>query len=125
MRQVLEILWRCGESRVRDVVEKLDDVNLARHPNTVQTTLNMLCGMGLAKRVRVPGTRRRYLYSPQISREQLEKTAIREAVLTLLAGDQEPRQTLAELLDMVQEDQWSDLEDALEQARGEKTEPED
>jgi len=117
-REVLEMLWTSGESRVWDVVDKLGSkLGLDLHYNTVSSTLNNLCSMGLANRVRLPGAKA-YLYSARLSREQLEKAAAMEAVQTVFEGSRSSRLALSYLVDIIRKTDsrlLDDLEGMVEQ----------
>ncbi|MBZ5573103.1 MAG: BlaI/MecI/CopY family transcriptional regulator [Acidobacteriia bacterium] len=100
-REVLEFLWSAGECSVWDVVDRLGTkLGLDLHYNTVSSTLNNLCSMGLAHRVRASGARA-YLYSARLSREQLEKAATTEAVRTVFEGSRNSRLALSYLVDII------------------------
>ena len=96
--QLMEILWSCGESNVRDVVQKLD------HPlayTTVMTTLDRLYKKGLLER-RMP--ERAFLYSARLSREEWERQRAESVLAGFLAGPYPSRDLLlSSFLDAVGE----------------------
>ncbi len=73
---VMEIVWRRGESSVRDVVAKLER---PRAYTTIMTTLDRLYKKNLLERRKAE---RAFLYSPRCSRDDWE----RERADGLLAG---------------------------------------
>jgi predicted transcriptional regulator len=73
---VMEIVWRRGESSVRDVISKLAR---PRAYTTVMTTLDRLYKKNLLERRKAE---RAFLYSPRCSRDDWE----RERADSLLAG---------------------------------------
>lgn len=121
-RATLEMLWNLGRSSIRDVVDRLDGKLGSAVPyNTVASALNALCTAGLATRVRIPGSRE-YLYSAQVSREQLEKAATMKAVQTVFERSRNPRSALSYLVDLVSEGdrrRLDDLNDVVEHKRRE------
>jgi predicted transcriptional regulator len=120
-RASLETLWSSGQSSIRDVVERLDSELHSVPYNTVASALNALCAAGLATRVRIQGARE-YLYSAQVSREQLEKAATTQAVRIIFERSRSPRSALAYLVDLVSEckrPSLNELGEMVEQRRRE------
>jgi predicted transcriptional regulator len=96
-RQVLDETWQRGEVSVRDICVAFGD-QVAY--TTIMTTLDRLYKKHLLER-RKSG--RAFLYSPAVSREQLE-TGIREDVIEgLLEGPEGIQPVLACIVDAVSE----------------------
>jgi predicted transcriptional regulator len=85
---ILEVLWGRGESNVREVAENLDRP-LAY--TTVMTTLDRLFKKGLLDRRK---SERAFIYSPRLSRRELETRRAGDFV----AGFLDAPQTMRELL---------------------------
>jgi predicted transcriptional regulator len=105
LREALELLWHSGDCSVWDVVDKLGaKLDLDLQYSTVSSTLDNLCNLGLATRVRTPGKKSKaFLYSASVSREQLEKTAIIGAVQTILAESGSTQQALQYLVELIKQ----------------------
>ena len=96
--EVMEVVWNCGESSVRDVVAKLES-RLAY--TTVMTTLDRLFKKGLLDRHK---SDRAFVYSPSFSRQQWERTRAGNLVAGFLSGPHRSRELLLScLLDAVGE----------------------
>jgi len=94
--QVMEVVWRYGESCVRDVVEKLDN-RLAY--TTVMTTLDRLFKKGLLDRDK---SERAFVYRARMSSEEWERQRAGELVAGFLTGPQPSRELLlSSLVDAV------------------------
>ena len=78
--QVMELVWRHGDSNVHDVVRALERP-LAY--TTVMTTLDRLYKKGLLERRK---EERAFIYSPRISRAQWERKRAGELVAGFLAS---------------------------------------
>jgi len=78
--ELMEILWSCGESNVRDVGAKLGRP-LAY--TTVMTTLDRLYKKGLLVRRK---SERAFVYSPRTSREGWERRRAGDVIATFLHG---------------------------------------
>jgi predicted transcriptional regulator len=119
-RAALEMLWNLGRSSIRDVADRLDGrLGSAVPYNTVASALNALCSAGLATRNRMPG-KREYLYSAQVSRDQLEKAVTMKAVQTIFERSRSPRSALSYLVDVVSEGDrrlLDDFKDVVKQKR--------
>ena len=74
----MEVVWSCGETSVRDVVEKLEN-RLAY--TTVMTTLDRLYKKGLLDRRKED---RAFLYSPRFSRREWEHKRMDDFVAAFL-----------------------------------------
>ncbi len=105
----MEVVWKCGESSVRDVVEKLHSP-LAY--TTVMTTLDRLFKKGLLDRHK---SERAFVYSQRLSSQEWERRRAGDLVARFLAGPQPARDLLlSSLVDAVgQHDAM--LLDALEE----------
>lgn len=96
--RVMEVLWECGECRVREVVNRLDR-SVAY--TTVMTTLDRLFRKDLvSRRMRD----RAYIYSPRVTCQQWKNKVAQDVVAKLLAGPQTSHEALiACLLEAVRE----------------------
>ena len=86
--QVMEVLWACGECRVREVVKRLDR-NMAY--TTVMSTLDRLFRKNLVSRRMCD---RAYFYSPLVTCQEWKDKVARDVVAKLLAGPQTSRDVL-------------------------------
>ena|SRR5438067_10765301 len=77
---IMEILWKQGESNVREVAEQLDRP-LAY--TTVMTTLDRLFKKGLLTRRK---SERAFLYAPVLSRQEWQRKQAGEWVAGFLSG---------------------------------------
>ena len=94
--QIMEVVWSCGESSVRDVVEKLDS-RLAY--TTVMTTLDRLFKKGLLDRYKAE---RAFVYTARLSSDEWERQRAGDLVAGFLAGPQPSRDLLlSSLVDAV------------------------
>jgi predicted transcriptional regulator len=94
--RVMEVLWVCGQSSVRDVVEKLER-KLAY--TTVMTTLDRLFKKGMLDRQKCE---RAFLYLPRLSHQEWERQRAGDLVAGFLAGPQPTRELLlSSLVDAV------------------------
>jgi predicted transcriptional regulator len=92
----MEVVWSCGESSVRDVVEKLDS-RLAY--TTVMTTLDRLFKKGLLDRHK---SERAFMYTARLSNHEWERRRAGDLVAGFLAGPQPSRDLLlSSLVDAV------------------------
>jgi predicted transcriptional regulator len=89
---VMEIMWRCGESSVHDVVPQLDRP-LAY--TTVMTTLDRLYKKGMLSRRK---HERAFLYLPRLSRAEWEHKRAGDFVAGFLARPQPSRELLVSCL---------------------------
>ncbi len=90
--QAMEILWTCGECRVRDVMNALGR-DLAY--TTVMTTLDRLFHKNLVSRRK---RARAYVYSPRITCQEWKDAVTRDLLDKLMAGPQVSREVLIECL---------------------------
>lgn len=95
-RQVLDVVWRRGETTVRDVVKALGETIAY---TTLMTTLDRLYKKGLLER-RKDG--RAFLYKAVVTREELEQ-GIAEDVIEGLLGAPRVEPVLACIVDAVSE----------------------
>ncbi len=94
--QVMEVVWKCGESSVRDVVEKLEN-RLAY--TTVMTTLDRLYKKELLDRYK---SERAFVYTARVSSDEWERQRAGDLVAGFLAGPQPSRDLLlSSLVDAV------------------------
>jgi len=112
-REVLEVTWRRGETRVRDVFSAFDE-KVAY--TTVMTTLDRLYKKRLLSR-RKEG--RAFLYSPLFTREELEQGIREDLIDGLLGGAGGIEPVLACIVDAVS-DQDRELLDELDRLIKEK-----
>ena len=85
---LMQILWSCGESNVRDVVQQLERP-LAY--TTVMTTLDRLYKKGLLDRRMLD---RAFLYSARLSRQEWGRTRAENVLTDFLTGPQASRELL-------------------------------
>jgi len=90
--QVMEVLWACGECRVREVVKRLDR-NMAY--TTVMSTLDRLFRKNLVSRRMCD---RAYFYSPLVTCQEWKDKVARDVVAKLLAGPLASREALVACL---------------------------
>ncbi|HEV2290075.1 MAG TPA: BlaI/MecI/CopY family transcriptional regulator [Candidatus Acidoferrales bacterium] len=109
---VMEILWRRGESSVRDVVGKIARP-LAY--TTVMTTLDRLYKKNLLERRK---SERAFLYSPRLSRADWERKRAGNLVAGFLGGTQPLRDLLIScLVDAVGENDRALLDELEKKVR--------
>jgi predicted transcriptional regulator len=80
-RQVMDATWQRGEVSVREIFKSFDEQFAY---TTVMTTLDRLHKKGLLSR-RKNG--RAFLYSPRVSREQMEQGVARDVIEGLLGSE--------------------------------------
>lgn len=90
--QVIEVLWSAGECTVREVMKRLPTRSAY---TTVMTTLVRLFRKGLLERRSVE---RKFLYSPRMTREQLQRRIATDAAARFLATPNVSRAMLADCL---------------------------
>ena len=90
--QAMEILWTCGECKVRDVMKALER-DLAY--TTVMTTLDRLFRKKLVSRRK---RARAYLYSPCVTCQEWKDAVARDLLGKLMAGPQVSRELLIQCL---------------------------
>lgn len=92
----MEVVWNCGESSVRDVVEKMDN-RLAY--TTVMTTLDRLYKKGLLDRYK---SERAFVYTARVTSDEWERQRAGDLVAGFLSGPQPVRELLlSSLVDAV------------------------
>ncbi|HTS61525.1 MAG TPA: BlaI/MecI/CopY family transcriptional regulator [Candidatus Acidoferrales bacterium] len=89
---LMETLWRCGESTVRDVADRLDRP-LAY--TTVMTTLDRLYKKGLLDRRK---EQRAFYYAPRYSRAEWELQRAGDLVAGFLSSSEPERELLVSCL---------------------------
>jgi predicted transcriptional regulator len=115
--ELMEILWSCGESTVRDVVQKLTRP-LAY--TTVMTTLDRLFKKGLLNRHKPD---RAFVYSPQLSRQEWERQRAGDLVADFLSGPHPSRELLLScFLDAVGQHDASLLDELEKKVRSRRKE---
>ena len=115
--ELMQILWACGESNVRDVVCKLDRP-LAY--TTVMTTLDRLYKKGFLDR-QMPD--RAFVYSPRFSQEEWERHRAESVVAGWLAGSRPSRELLfSSFLDAVGQHDVTLLDELEEKIRRKRRE---
>src|ERR1700757_4387446 len=113
----MEVIWNCGESNVREVVEKLDS-KLAY--TTVMTTLDRLYKKGLLDRYK---SERAFLYSPRLSSQDWERRRAGDLVAGFLAGPEPSRDLLlSSLVDAVGQHDALLLDELEEKIRNKRLE---
>ena len=96
-RDVMTVCWEGGDFSVRDVCQRL---TAAVAYTTVMTTMDRLFKKGLLARRKIG---RAFVYSPTVSRDELEGVVASELVQSLLRRDSEPLPILSSLVDAVSE----------------------
>jgi predicted transcriptional regulator len=115
--ELMEILWSCGESSVRDVVPKLSRP-LAY--TTVMTTLDRLFKKGFLSRHK---SDRAFIYSSLFSRQDWERKRAGNLVAGFLAGPRPSRELLLScLLDAVGEHDAALLDELEKKIRSRRKE---
>lgn len=84
--QLMEILWTCGASSVRNIQQALPDKKRPAY-TTVQTTVFRMEAKGIVGRVGQVGTA--YLFEPLVTRENAQQALI-EDLLTMFGGKLQP-----------------------------------
>ena len=113
--QVMEILWTCGECKVRDVMKALDR-DLAY--TTVMTTLVRLFGKKLVSRRK---RARAYFYLPCVTCQEWADAAAREWIDKLMAGPKISRELLIECLMKAVGHQDANVADGIARTAREKS----
>lgn len=90
--EVMEVVWACGASNVRDVTARMQR-SLAY--TTVMTTLDRLYKKGLLEREM---SERAFVYSPKFSREDWDRQRAGEMMSGFLTGPVESRHMLLSCL---------------------------
>ena len=98
-REVMRLMWLCGEASVREVHQALDET---RAYTTVMTTLDRLYKKGLLARRK---SSRAFLYSPRVTSEEFEQGVAEDIFAGLLnrAGGGGAEPLLARLVEVVGE----------------------
>jgi predicted transcriptional regulator len=105
-RDVLAIVWECGDVTVRDACARLG-ATVAY--TTVMTTMDRLFKKGLLSRRK---TGRAFVYRATVTRNELEGAVAAELVQSLLQGDStEPLPILSSLVDAVSDRDRALLDD--------------
>ena len=116
-REVMTLMWLCSEATVREVHQALGET---RAYTTVMTTLDRLYKKGLLARRK---SRRAFLYSPWVTREEFEQGVAEDVFAELLSrtdGGAEP--LLARLVEVVGERDRELLDDLDRLVRRKKQE---
>ncbi|NKB69265.1 MAG: BlaI/MecI/CopY family transcriptional regulator [Candidatus Latescibacteria bacterium] len=112
-RQIMDILFRCQEATVAQVLEALPD---PPSYSTVRALLRLLDQKGYAK-FRQQGPR--YIYSPAVSHQQAQTSALRRLLGTFFQGSTE--KAVVALLDLEEneltEAELDGLSERIEAAR--------
>jgi predicted transcriptional regulator len=112
-RDVMALVWRHGDTSVRDAC---DELGAAVAYTTVMTTMDRLFKKGLLARRKVG---RAFVYSATASRAEIEGAVATELVHSLLQREGEPLPVLSSLVDAVS-DRDRALLDELERLIHEK-----
>lgn len=90
-REIMDIVYRLGEARVSDVVNRMED-----DPgyDSVRVTLGILAKKGHLRHRREG---RRYVYSPTVPRDQASRSAVRNLLRTFFGGS--PSRAILTMLD--------------------------
>jgi predicted transcriptional regulator len=112
-RQIMDVLYRQGESTAADVRSGLTD---APSYSTVRTLLRVLLDKG---HVRHKESGPRYVYFPTVPRQQARRRALQDLLATFFEGS--PEKAMATLVDMastnLSPDEVSRIQSLVEQAR--------
>jgi len=92
---VMEMMWRFGASNVRDVLERLEQLDRKLAYTTVMTTLDRLYKKGFLDRELAD---RAFTYHARLSREEWDRRRAGELMAGFLAGPEESRQLLLSCL---------------------------
>jgi predicted transcriptional regulator len=93
--EVMEMMWRFGASNVRDVLQRLEQLERKLAYTTVMTTLDRLYKKGFLDRELAD---RAFTYRARLSREEWDRRRAGEMVAGFLAGTEESRHMLLSCL---------------------------
>ena len=82
-RKILVILWEKREATARDICTSLEDMDERRAYSTVRTIIKRLVRKKIISQHRHP-TNRQYIYSPLVTKDELETTIVRKTLTDLL-----------------------------------------
>jgi predicted transcriptional regulator len=82
-RKILAILWKKREATAREICTSLEDNDERRAYSTVRTIIKRLVRKKIISQHRHP-TNRQYIYSPLITKDELETTIVRKTLTDLL-----------------------------------------
>jgi len=82
-RKILVILWQKREATARDICTSLEDMDERRAYSTVRTIIKRLVRKKIISQHRHP-TNRQYIYSPLVTKDELETTIVRKTLTDLL-----------------------------------------
>jgi len=82
-RKILSILWERREATAREICTSLEDNDERRAYSTVRTIIKRLVRKKIISQHRHP-TNRQYIYSPLVTKDELETTIVRKTLTDLL-----------------------------------------
>jgi predicted transcriptional regulator len=82
-RKILVILWNKREATAREICTSLENSDERRAYSTVRTIIKRLVRKKVIAQHRHP-TSRQYIYSPLITKDELETTIVRKTLVDLL-----------------------------------------
>lgn len=82
-RKILSILWQKREATAREICTSLEDNEERRAYSTVRTIIKRLVRKKIISQHRHP-TNRQYIYSPLVTKDELETTIVRKTLTDLL-----------------------------------------
>lgn len=82
-RKILEILWKKREATAREICTSLEDSNERRAYSTVRTIIKRLVRKKVISQHRHLKNRQ-YIYSPLVTKDELETTIVRKTLTDLL-----------------------------------------
>lgn len=113
-QEVMEVMWRTGDSTVRDVHGELAQARTIAY-TTVMTTMSRLASKGLLKRDTAGLAHR---YRPAVSRERYARSAVSDVLSWLLERYPEPAAAyLADVVDDVDGVTLESLREAVTRQR--------
>ena len=81
-RKILSILWHKREATAREICSSLEDSDQRRAYSTVRTIIKRLVKKKIISQHRHP-TNRQYIYTPLVTKDELETTIIRKTLSDL------------------------------------------
>ena len=81
-RKILSILWLKREATAREICSSLEDSDQRRAYSTVRTIIKRLVKKKIISQHRHP-TNRQYIYTPLVTKDELETTIIRKTLSDL------------------------------------------
>ncbi|MEF8848889.1 MAG: BlaI/MecI/CopY family transcriptional regulator [Candidatus Thermoplasmatota archaeon] len=82
-RKILSILWKKREATAREICTYLEKKDKRRAYSTVRTIIKRLVRKKIISQHRHP-TKRQYIYSPLVTKNELETTIVKKTLTNLL-----------------------------------------